>query len=36
VSSTPIVVGLVGAGPWASMFHAPMLAAGPETRLGMV
>ena len=36
MSSTPIVVGLVGAGPWASMFHAPMLAAGPETRLGMV
>src|SRR3954447_22597609 len=24
-------VGLVGAGPWAGMFHAPMLAAGPRT-----
>jgi len=29
----PIAVGLVGAGPWATMVHAPMLAAGPETRL---
>lgn len=26
-------VGLVGAGSWARMFHAPMLAAGPETKL---
>ena len=26
-------VGLVGAGPWAAMFHAPMLAAGPRTTL---
>ncbi|GAA1671088.1 Gfo/Idh/MocA family oxidoreductase [Fodinicola feengrottensis] len=29
-------VGLVGAGPWASETHAPMLAAGPETRLAAV
>ncbi len=26
-------VGLVGAGPWASMFHAPILAGSPETEL---
>lgn len=32
----PIPVGLVGAGPWASILHAPMLAAGPETRLAGV
>lgn len=31
--SDPLAVGLVGAGPWAAMVHAPMLAAGPETRL---
>lgn len=29
-------VGLVGAGPWARSVHAPMLAAGPETRLAGV
>jgi len=29
-------VGLVGAGPWAEMVHAPVLAAGPETRLAGV
>src|SRR5689334_24082209 len=29
-------VGLVGAGPWAGMFTAPMLAAGPATRLAAV
>ena len=29
-------VGLVGAGPWAEMFHAPMLAAGPRTSLAAV
>src|SRR4249919_1627550 len=29
-------VGLVGAGPWAGMFHAPMLAAGPQTSLAAV
>jgi predicted dehydrogenase len=31
-----IPVGLVGAGPWASMVHAPLLAEGPETRLAGV
>lgn len=34
--SDPVAVGLVGAGPWASMLHAPMLAAGPETHLSGV
>ncbi len=29
-------VGLVGAGPWAGMFHAPMLASGPRTSLAAV
>lgn len=29
-------VGLVGAGPWATQVHAPVLAAGPETRLDAV
>lgn len=29
-------MGLVGAGPWAEMFHAPMLSAGPRTRLDVV
>lgn len=29
----PVAVGLVGAGPWAHLVHAPVLAAGPETRL---
>jgi predicted dehydrogenase len=28
-----VAVGLVGGGPWAELVHAPMLAAGPETRL---
>jgi predicted dehydrogenase len=28
-----VAVGLVGAGPWAEMLHAPMLAGGPETTL---
>ncbi|WP_204056408.1 Gfo/Idh/MocA family protein [Microbispora corallina] len=32
----PVAVGLVGAGPWGSGFHAPMLAAGPQTRLAGV
>lgn len=32
----PLVVGLVGAGPWAAKVHAPVFAAGPETRLGAV
>ncbi len=30
---SPVRVGLVGAGPWAQMVHAPMLAAGPNTTL---
>ena len=29
----PVRVGLVGAGPWARMFHAPMLARSPHTEL---
>jgi predicted dehydrogenase len=29
-------VGLVGAGPWAGMFTAPMLAAGPMTALSVI
>jgi predicted dehydrogenase len=33
---TPLEVGLVGAGPWAALVHAPVLAAGPETRLAAV
>ncbi len=32
----PVAMGLVGAGPWATRFHAPLLAAGPETRLAAV
>jgi len=36
VTDEPIPVGLVGTGPWARMFHAPMLAGGPQTRLVMV
>ncbi|MEO3888925.1 Gfo/Idh/MocA family oxidoreductase [Nonomuraea sp. B5E05] len=32
----PVAVGLVGAGPWAEMAHAPMLARGPHTRLAGV
>lgn len=32
----PVSVGLVGAGPWADMVHAPALAAGPHTRLAGV
>ena len=34
--SEVLSVGLVGAGPWAGSVHAPMLAAGPETRLAGV
>ncbi|MFD1544500.1 Gfo/Idh/MocA family protein [Nonomuraea guangzhouensis] len=34
--SAPVEVGLVGAGPWARDFHAPLFAAGPETRLAGV
>ncbi|RJL20795.1 Gfo/Idh/MocA family protein [Bailinhaonella thermotolerans] len=32
----PVSVGLVGAGPWAEMVHAPTLAASPDTRLAGV
>jgi predicted dehydrogenase len=32
----PVAVGLIGAGPWASMVHAPVLANSPETRLAGV
>ncbi len=32
----PLSVGLAGAGPWAEKAYAPMLAAGPETRLAGV
>ncbi|MDF5755713.1 Gfo/Idh/MocA family oxidoreductase [Spongiactinospora sp. TRM90649] len=32
----PVAVGLVGAGPWAVRTHAPVLAAGPHTRLAGV
>jgi predicted dehydrogenase len=35
-ASSPVRVGLVGAGPWAKMVHAPVLAAGPETQLAGV
>ena len=31
--SAPVRVGLVGAGPWARMAHAPVLTGGPETEL---
>jgi predicted dehydrogenase len=34
--SPRLSVGLVGAGPWARKAYAPMLAAGPETRLAAV
>jgi len=34
--SDALRVGLVGAGPWAQMVHAPVLAAGPETVLAGV
>ncbi|HET6794379.1 MAG TPA: Gfo/Idh/MocA family oxidoreductase, partial [Acidimicrobiales bacterium] len=29
----PLRIGLVGAGPWAGMFHAPMLARSPDVEL---
>lgn len=29
----PVSVGLVGAGPWATLVHAPVLAGSPHTRL---
>ncbi|MFD0690002.1 Gfo/Idh/MocA family protein [Actinomadura fibrosa] len=34
--SERVAVGLVGAGPWAGMVHAPALAAGPSTRFAGV
>ena len=34
--SDAVRVGLVGAGPWAALVHAPVLAAGPSTRLAGV
>ncbi|MTD58246.1 Gfo/Idh/MocA family protein [Amycolatopsis pithecellobii] len=34
--SDPLTVGLVGAGPWAGAFHAPMIQHGPGTRLAAV
>lgn len=35
-TSSPVRVGLIGAGPWATMLHAPVFAAGPETTLAAV
>lgn len=32
----PVAVGVLGAGPWASLVHAPVLAASPHTRLAGV
>lgn len=32
----PVRVGLVGAGPWAHLVHAPVLARGPDTSLAAV
>lgn len=32
----PVAVGVIGAGPWASMVHAPVLAHSPHTRLAGV
>ena len=34
--AAPLRVGLVGAGPWAEEFHAPMLVGGPGTSLAGV
>lgn len=34
--AAPLRIGVVGAGPWASLVHAPLLAAGPETTLAGV
>lgn len=33
MSAAPVRVGLAGAGPWARLVHAPLIAAGPETEL---
>src|SRR5882724_7033215 len=35
-AGAPLLVGLAGAGPWAEKAYAPMLQAGPETRLACV
>ncbi len=35
-ATRPLAVGLAGAGEWASRVHAPLWAAGPETRLAGV
>ena len=35
-AAVPLRVGVVGAGPWAQLFHAPMLAAHPATDLTAV
>lgn len=35
-SADPVRIGLVGGGPWARLFHAPMFAASPETILAGV
>lgn len=35
-ATAPVAVGLVGAGPWARMVHAPLLAASPRTTLAGV
>src|SRR6266852_2871539 len=32
----PLAIGLIGAGPWARMMTAPVLAAGPQTRVSGV
>jgi predicted dehydrogenase len=32
----PVRIGLIGAGPWAAMVHAPLFAAGPGTVLNAV
>ena len=36
MSDAPLRIGLAGAGPWARVVHAPVLAAGPETELAGV
>lgn len=36
MTGAPVRVGVVGAGPWASLVHAPTFAAGPETTLAGV
>ena len=34
--TSPLRVGVAGAGPWARLFHAPMVAAHPDTTLSAV